>query len=318
MRDREFNMLRRELAMGLIACAVVFTGPTGCNKNEEAKKISLEKREVVDTEKEPSPRKSLRFAVGAMITPREGFGYYRQLLDYIGKRLDRRVELVDRDSYAEINDLIGSGDIDVAFVCGQPYVDGHDEIGSELLVAPQMYGKTVYHSYIIVPEDSPVERFEGLRGKTFAFVDPMSNSGKLVPLYMLAKRGEAPESYFRKYVYTYAHDKSIKAVAQGIVDGAAVDHLIWEHLNTTHPELTAKTRVIEKSPPYGIPPVVVHSALDPELKERMRQLFLSIHEDKKGREILKGMMIDKFVGIDDRAYDSIREMKVWLAAQGIE
>ena len=135
-------------------------------------------------------------------TPKEGFGYYRQLLDYIGKRLDRRVELVDRDSYAEINDLIGSGDIDVAFVCGQPYVDGHDGMGIELLVAPQMYGKTVSHSYIIVPEDSPVERFEELRGKTFAFVDPMSNSGKLVPLYMLAKRGETPEAYFRKYVYS--------------------------------------------------------------------------------------------------------------------
>ena len=193
-------MLQRELTVGLLTFALVFAGYAGCIREEKAKRISLENREL-EPDKESSPRKSIRFAVGAMITPKEGFGYYRQLLDYLGERLDRRVELVDRDSYAEVNDLIGSGDIDVAFVCGQPYVDGSAEKGVELLVAPQIHGKTVYHSYIIVPEDSPVERFEELRGKIFAFVDPMSNSGKLVPLYMLAKRGETPESYFRKRGY---------------------------------------------------------------------------------------------------------------------
>ena len=289
-----------------------------CGRDEEAKKVSLEKREVVKTEGKRPRGKSLRFAVGAMVTPREGFAFYRRLLDYIGEELDRPVELVDRDSYAEINDLFGSGDVDIAFVCGQPYVDGRDEMGIELLVAPQAYGETVYYSYIIVPEDSPIERFEELRGKTFAFVDPMSNSGKLVPTYMLARRGETSDSFFREFVYTYGHDKSIRVVAQKIVDGAAVDHLIWEYFNHTDPELIAKTRVIEKSPPYGMPPVVVHPELDPEIKERMRQLFLHIHKDKTGREILKGMMIDKFVGIDDSAYDSIREMMSWLARQEIE
>jgi phosphonate transport system substrate-binding protein len=42
---------------------------------------------------------------------------------------------------------------------------------------------------------------------------------------------------------------------------------------------------------------------------------LSVHEDEKGKQILKGMMIDKFVVIDDSAYNSIREMKKWVSKQ---
>jgi phosphonate transport system substrate-binding protein len=253
-----------------------------------------------------------------MLTPKEGFVYYQQLLNYIAEILERPVKLVDRESYTEVNNLIKSGYIDAAFVCGRPYIDGRDEFGLELLVAPQVYGKARYHSYIIVSKDSSIENFKELRGKSFAFADPLSNTGKLFPTYMLAKIGETPDSFFHKHIYTYAHDKSIKAVAQGIVDGAAVDHLIWEYLNRTNPEFTSKTRVIEKSPPYGIPPVVVRPGLDPELKEKLRKIFLNAHKDEKGRKILKGMMIDKFVLIDESAYESIEEMTSRSTRQNAE
>jgi len=306
-------MLRRILTLGFIS--LIFITITSCSQKDKAKKISLEKREVMKVKEEQHREKPLRIAVGSMITPREGFAYYKQLVDYIGEKLTRPVEFVDRENYAEINGLIKSGNIDVAFVCGRPYVDGHDDFGMELLVAPQTYGETVYYSYIIVSNDSPYESFEELRGKSFAFADPMSNSGKLVPTYMLAKMGETPDSYFQKYVYTYAHDKSIRTVANGIVDGAAVASLVWEYLNHTNPEFTSKTRVIEKSLPYGIPPVVVHPDLEQQLKEKIRRILLNAHKDEKGREILQRMMIDKFVLIDDSAYDSIRQMKSFLAMQ---
>jgi len=306
-------MPRRILTLGFII--LIFIGIISCIKREKAKKVSLEEREVVKVKTGQSEEKPLRMAVGSMITPREGFAYYKQFLDYIGEKMKRTVEFVDRENYAEINGLIKSGNIDIAFVCGRPYVDGYDDFGMELLVAPQTYGETVYYSYIIVPNDSPYESVEELRGKSFAFADPMSNSGKLVPTYMLAKMGETPDSYFKKYVYTYAHDKSIRTVANGIVDGAAVASLVWEYLNHTNPEFTAKTRVIEKSPPYGIPPVVVHPDLEQQLKEKIRRILLNAHKDEKGREILKRMMIDKFVLIDDSAYDSIRQLKSFLAMQ---
>jgi phosphonate transport system substrate-binding protein len=209
--------------------------------------------------------------------------------------------------------MLEAGEVDVAFVCGGPYVDGHEKFGMELLVAPKAYGETVYYSYIIARKDSSIKSFENVRGKKFAFTDPLSNSGKLVPTYMLAKMQESPKTFFESSEFTYAHDKSIQAVAEGIVDAAAVDSLIWEYMNRITPDLTSKTEIVKKSAPYGIPPVVVRPDMDPSLKKKLRGIFLGVHEDKKGREILKGMMIDKFVVIDDSNYDSIREMKQWLA-----
>ena len=287
----------------------------GCSQGEAPIKISLANRETVRTAPHSDQEKPLRIAVGGMITPQEGFVYYKEFLDYLGEKIGRPVQFVDKEKYEEVNNLLKSGDIDVAFVCSGPYVDGHDEFGLELLAAPQAYGKTVYYSYIIAERDSPIADFEELRGKTFAFADPQSNSGTLVPTYMLSRLHETPDSFFKQYVYTYAHDKSIVAVAQKVVDGAAVDSLIWEYLNRANPKFTSKTKIIAKSPPYGIPPVVARKGLDRKLKKALHDALVNAHNDERGRELLNSMMIDRFVDIRDSDYDSVRAMKVWLARQ---
>ncbi len=295
-----------------ICIALLLMLSSSCTESDNTRKVDLSKKADI-TEKSISAKgSSLRIAIGGMITPREGFAYYRMLLDYVQDRLGLHVWLMDRENYAEINSLLKSGDIDAAFVCGGPYVDGHDDFGMNLLAAPVVNGETVYRSYIIVNKESGIDKLEGLRGKTFVFTDPLSNSGKLAPTFILSKMGETPEGFFRRYDYTYAHDKSIKAVSEGVADGGAVDSLIWEYLNKNSPELTSRTKIILRSPPYGIPPFVVRSGLDKDLKDRLEDIFLTIHNDERGREILQGMMIKKFVRVDDGLYDSIREMKQWL------
>jgi len=295
--------------------AMIFIGFCGCDKNEE-KKIILEQA-ATTMEKTPEKAK-VRFAIGGMITPKEGIAYYRDLLRYVQDKIGEKIEYVDRQSYAEINEMLKSGKLEAAFVCSGPYTDGKKQFGLELLVVPQAYGSTVYHSYILTAKDSPIQSFEQMRGKRFAFTDPLSNTGKLVPTYMLAKMNETPEKFFRELIFTHSHDKAIKAVAQKIVDGAAVDSLIWEYLNATNPEFTSKTRILIKSPPYAIPPVAVPRNLDPRLKDKMKQAFLHAHLDPKGQEILQKMKIEKFVVIDDKAYDSVREMQDWLRIKNLE
>ncbi len=307
------HKINEKLLLAILVVLFFAISFISCNRSEETKLISLKKRIPLKERSEMSDQRPIRIAVGGMITPREGFAYYKRFLDYVEGKLGMEVKFVDRENYAEINNLLKSGDIDVAFVCGGPYVDGHDEFGVELIAAPFAYGGTVYYSYVIVHADSGNRSFMDLKGKTFAFTDPLSNTGKLVPTYMLARMHETPESFFSKHVFTYAHDKSIKAVAQGLVDGAAVDSLIWEYANKTDPEVTSKTLIVEKSPPYGIPPVVARISLDPEVKAELKKIFLDAHNDPTGAEILKGMMIDRFVEIDDSAYDSIRDMKRWVA-----
>ena len=283
----------------------------GCSR--DAEKISLKEVETI-TENTPDDM-GMKIAVSAIISPKKTFIYYREVLDYIAKEIGIDIELVQRDTYAEVNDLVKDNEITAAFVCSGAYIDGHKEFGMELLLAPKAYGNPFYYSYIIVPADSDSKKLEDLRGKRFAFTDPMSNSGKLAPTYLLASMGETPNSFFSNTIFTYSHDKSIEAVAQNLVDAAAVDSLIWDYASATDPEFTSKTRILHKSPPYGIPPIVVPKELDTETKDRLRGVLINMHKNDKGKRILDKIKIDRFIYIEDNAYDSIREMRRFINEQ---
>ena len=84
----------------------------------------------------------------------------------------------------------------------------------------------------------------------------------------------------------------------GLADGAAVDSLIWEFFNAINPLLVSQTRVLVKSPPYGIPPVVVPKELDADLKKQLKQVFLSLHTDKEAAALLAKIQIERFNGHD--------------------
>jgi phosphonate transport system substrate-binding protein len=190
------------------------------------------------------------------------------------------------------------------------------KFGAELLVAPQSYGQPFYHAYIIVHKDSPIKDLAGLKGKKFAFTDPKSNTGKLVPTYMVARDfNTTPEKFFSEVIYTRSHDKSMEAVAKQMVDGASVDSLIYDYAAKKNPVYTEHTKIIRKSPAYGIPPVIVKKDMDPALKEALKKAFLTMHEDPAGKAILDGIMVDKFIVPKDADYNSVREMDDWLAKQ---
>jgi phosphonate transport system substrate-binding protein len=254
-------------------------------------------------------------AVAPVISPRETFGsHYSELLEYIGDILEMPVELVQGKTYAEINDLVRSGDVTFALVCTNPYLEGQEDFGMELLVAPEVHGQPYYYSYLIVQPDSDVDSLDDLRGRLFAFSDPLSNSGRLVPVYQLAMKGETPETFFDRYIFTYAHDNSIKAVAEGLVEGAAVDSLVYDYWVASGSEYAAKTKVVERWGPFGINPMVVHPDLDPELKDRLRQILLTMHEDPRGSRILSSLEIDRLVVPDGSIYDSVRTMRSYMSA----
>jgi len=208
-----------------------------------------------------------------------------------------------------MDSLLEKGEVKVAFICSAPYVQNREMFGIELLAAPNVNGKATYHSYIIVHKDSPIKSFAGLKGKTFAFVDPRSNSGKLYPTYVLKTMGSIPENFFKSFTYSYSHNKSVELVAKKIVDGAAVESIVYEYMVKKNSPYVKQTRIIQRSPPFGMPPVVVTRDIDANLKKKIKDAFLNMHRTEKGRVILNAMMIDSFVQMSDKAYDSIREME---------
>lgn len=171
-----------------------------------------------------------------------------------------------------------------------------------------MRGKPFYHSYLIVNKDSALQSLTDLKGKDFAFTDPESNTGALVPRYWLRQLGAEPETFFRSFTYTYSHDNAIMAVAKNLVDGAAVDGHMWEYYQQRNAFYSSKTRVIKKSEPFGSPPLVVSKALNPSMKRILTDKILSMHQEPEGQRILGELMIDHFAPPEPGWYTPVKAM----------
>ncbi len=286
--------------------ALLFALLTGCEQ-APPKSINLSNRAPLPTGIPASNESSLNLSVGSMITPEQGYAYYQQLIDYLADQLELKINVIDPGNYQKLNHLLETGKVDVAFVCSNPYVQGHEQFGLLLLAAPVVKGEQVYYSNLIVSAESPFQTLADLRGKTFAFTDPQSNTGSISPKTQLTKMGVTPKDFFSSTSYTHAHDRSIYAVAEKMVDGAAVDSLIWDYMVATEPTLKEQIRVIKRYGPYGIPPVVTTHHISSELQEKIRQVLLTMHETPRGRKILQAMHIDRFDTIEDEAYESVRQ-----------
>ena len=268
--------------------------------SKKAKEASFQKKDNV--------KKLVRVAVSAMISPKETLSFYQALLDYIGEKLDYNVQLIQRKTYGEVNELFLKGQIDLAFICSGPYAIGRERYGFEALVTPVIRGEPFYQSYLIVHKDSPFQNLESLRGNDFAFTDPESNSGALIPQYWINQLKERPESFFKSITYTYSHDNSIMAIARSLIDGAAVDGHKWEYYHHKDSPYISKTRVIKKSIPIGSPPLVASTLLSEAQKDAIQKVYLTMHRDPEGKKILKGLLIDRFIVTDDSWYDPVRMM----------
>ncbi len=308
------NIIAPAWLLRTVSLFIILTALGGCQGSAPPLDIRLSDlvTPAVDDPPTSPDRRTLRMAVALVNSPRTTLTHYTHLVNYLAARLNRPGELVQGKTYAEINDLVREGNVTLAMVCTNPYVEGQEDFGMQALAVPEVNGQTVYYSYLIVPPDSPAHSLPDLRGQTFAFTDPLSNSGRLVIVYQLALLDETSESFFSRYIFTYSHEHAIKAVAERLVDAAAVDSLIYDYLAATEPDRVANTKIIARYGPFGSNPVVTPPNLDSDTAARLQELLLQMHQNPDGQQILSALGIDRFVLPDDAAYDSVREMRRYL------
>lgn len=273
-----------------------------CNSNQNVKEINLQDDKTSVDSTQSSSQQKIYVAISTMISPVETFNLYKDLIDYISSKLGVPIEFKQRKTYAEVNNLLKENKLDFAFICTGAYVQEKDELPVELLVVPVIESRPFYNAYVIVNKKSNIKTFDDLAGKSFAFTDPLSNTGYLFVVNLLKEKRTNPEKFFSKTIFTYAHDYSIQAVARNLVDGATVDGLVYNFLEHASPEKVSSTKIIMKSKDFGIPPFVVRKGMNPELKNKLKSIMLNLHNDPKGKELLSKIMIDKFIEGNDELY----------------
>jgi phosphonate transport system substrate-binding protein len=265
------------------------------------------------SQKEQKP--TLRFGVAPIVSPEKSIEMYQGLIEYVADAIGRRAVPVYRPTYSETNDLVRYKRCDVAVVCTYPFIRGEREFGMQALAVPQVKGTTTYQSFIVVPQSSTARSLMDLRGKRFASNDVMSTTGWLFPAKSLMAGGEDPEHFFSEHVLTGSHDKSVQAVIDGFVDGAAVHGIVLDMMAREDPSILKKIKIVGKSPPFGIPPIVAHPDLDPGLKQEIVSVLLNMHNDERGRKILEKLQVDRYVlpgkGLFDDLRQAISKLEGW-------
>ncbi len=249
----------------------------------------------------------IRFGLTAVVVT-ENLRFLDRWSEYLEHKLGRKVEFVLRKSYREVMDLLDSGGIEFAWICGYPYVQKREPESLRLLTVPIYRGAPRYHSYIIVHNSSPYRRLDDLKGKVFAFSDPDSNSGFLYPLTLMIKKGETSETFFRQTFFTFNHAETVQAVSEQVADGGAVDSYIWEYLAIFRPDITEQTRIIKKSPGFGFPPIVSRLGVKANTVEMMKNTLEKMDQDSTGKALLAQLKLDGFGNYSDSLFNEIRAM----------
>ncbi|MFZ1909422.1 MAG: PhnD/SsuA/transferrin family substrate-binding protein [Burkholderiales bacterium] len=224
---------------------------------------------------------------------------------YFEERLNRKVSFVQRRSYQEITELLLTDQIEAAWVCSPPYLMNVSHL--RLLCVPIYEGLPLYHSYLIVPkDDTRTHHITDLRGRIYAFSDPQSNSGCLVPKAELLRAGFTPGQFFLKYFFTYSHRRVVDAVSVRLADGGSVDGYVWDTMKKELPGSTDGTRVAWSSPHYGFPPLVARSNLPQDKFRALQDAFVAMKDNAPGRVLLDKLNLDGFAREDPSVFASVK------------
>jgi len=299
--EHSFSIGRRWVAV--LGCAIALSCQT--NDPERTPGISpavgVEATSFAKTQAE----KPLRFAVGSMISPATTYKFYEGIFRRVATQAGRPFTLIQRRSYQEVNELLINGQVDLAFICSGAFAALPQGAGIELVAVPVVRGSPTYRSYIISRSASDITQLKDMRGKRFAFTDPLSHTGYFYPLARLEEMDETPATFFSHTMMTNSHDRSITAVFRKLVDGAAVDSLVYHQLVKPGSRYIDKLRIVETSPPFPIPPFVSPSVVAPPLRQSFRKTLLGLHTNEEGRKLLQAIDVDRFVEGDAAAYKQI-------------
>lgn len=216
-------------------------------------------------------------------------------------------------SYTAVVTAMGAGKVDIGWLSPIPYVIAHDMYGTEVILTSVRDKSTKYWSFIIARTDSDINKLEDLKGKKFAYGDPMSTSGTIYPKNLIRTSGHDPEKFFSEVIYAGAHDKVAMAVYNKQVDAGAIYGGVVSDarlkVKSMIPDILEKTKVVARSIEIPNDTVSVRKGLPEDIVRRVKEGLLKVAESDEGREAVMTVYgIDGFVEASDSDYDSVRKV----------
>lgn len=229
----------------------------------------------------------------------------KQVIEQLQQQTGMKVKPFVATDYNGIIEALRAKKLDVAYLGPFSYVLAASvaDVEAFSVAVTKKSGKSAYKSLIVVRKDSGITSVEGLKGHTFAFVDPSSTSGHLFPKSGLEQAGYDPAKLFSRVVFSGSHDASLLAVANKKVDAAAVADRIYASAIAKGMLRPDELSVVWQSSDIPESPMVWRKDLDPAIKEKVARALANIKDVPWGDQ----GMLNGFQPTNDAAYNVIRD-----------
>ena len=245
-----------------------------------------------------SPDKPLEMAFTPSADTQKILATGRPLADLLEKETGYKINATVPTAYAPLIEAMGAGKVDVGWLAPFSYAVARKKYQAEVILATVRAGSKTYPWQLIVHADSGFKSFDDLKGKRFAFGDPLSTSSYVYPAaYIKDKYGVDAEKYFSQVVFAGGHDKVVVAVYNKQVDGGvtfgpnvgAPESDARGRVTSTLPDVMQKVvRVLEMD---KIPndTVSVRKGLPSEVTGKVKAGLLKVAASDAGKKLLKDL-----------------------------
>jgi len=227
---------------------------------------------------------------------------------YLSQKTGYNIKPTVLTSYAAVTEGMTSGNVDIGWVGPLDYVIAHQKNGAEAVTKSVRNGKPSYLAFIIVNANSNINSVADLKGKKFAFGDPLSTSSNLYPRFLMLKNGINPDTDVKGVNISNQTQIGVN-VCQGTVDAGAIydDARTNRGAETSCPGIMTKTKILATSDPIPGDPQMIRHNLNSAQKKKLREAMIALGTDPTMKDPLKKLYtIDSLAPAQDSDYDVIR------------
>lgn len=238
---------------------------------------------------------------------------HEKLAAYLSRVLQVPVELIVADNYGDAVERMARGEFDLVVLSPLSYVEATRRMKLNCLVQTIADGSDSASGYIFVRDDSPRRTLEDLKGASFAFVDPMSTSGSLLPKRLLRDHGFELENDLGHTEYLGDHEAVLLAVFEGRMEAGATYQGAFGALRKSRGVDPLSFRVVAKTARTPRDIFCARAEVPHEVTELVTAALLDLSgRDRAGREILGPLSLNGFIRADPARYELIRSVATEL------
>jgi len=261
---------------------------------------------------DPTWPKELTFALLSTESAPEVTRRWEPILAQLAKDLGVKVKHVAASDYRGTIEALKFKKAEIGQLGPKAYVEATNDNYANVepvVQIRQANGSLGYRSCLIVHADSDIFSPEDIGGKTFAFNDPNSTSGYLVPMTMfLNEMGINPKQHFSKLTFSGSHEASILAVTNKKAEVASTNLPDVQQLTREGKVPRGALRVIWVSKLIPNDPIVVRKDLPDSLRQAIQESLATMKAKHPEAFAEGGAFIGGFQKVDDAQYQVIREL----------